>query len=105
MSHLGMVHTVSGRGKERRNQALTVLSLSQASFGRNCLGESAKQADDRQTTALGERHCTMPRVSREGGSNNPPASHVVLGEGVAEGFSSVNLLRLTLKGGGRIHRR
>jgi len=54
---------------------------------------------------LGERHGTTARAAREGGGSQPLASRGVLGEGVAERFSSLSLLRLTLEGGGHIHRR
>ena len=92
------IQLLAGEKKKKSSLCCFVFSL-------KCDLEEIVSVNWRTTAKLGERHCTIARALREGGSNDPPASRLVLGEGVAERFSNVNLLRLTLKGGGRIHRR
>lgn len=104
VSRLGMVHMASGRGK-KRNQVFAVLFLVSSVICRKLSQWIGKTGWRLPNCRAGrERHCTIARALREGGSNNPPASSMVLGEGVAERFRKVNLLRLTPKRGGCIHR-
>ena len=72
VSHLGMVHMASGRGR-KRNQAFAVLSLVSGVIGGNHLSGTAKQADSCQCWERG----TAPLQEQRGREVGVSPSHPV----------------------------